>query len=215
VLRRKRTFDRTETLAGADKARARGHRKKAIALYRQVLDVHPDDLTVHGKIAPLLAGSGERSGALASFRAASAGHERAGFPDRALSVLSQAAELFPEEEPLWEDLVRIQLARGRRADAVAALARGGARLLALRSTAAAERVLRRAGGIEPWHPGATRLLARTFAAAGRRADALRLLDGLAVRTLGVERRRARGLALRLAPTPLNLWRWLRAVLTGR
>ena len=215
MRRRNRPFDRTETLAMADRARARGRRKKAIILYRSVLAAHPDDLTVHGKIAPLLAAAGERREALASFQRASAGHEKAGFPARALSVIAQAAEVFPEEEPLWDALTRLQLARGTRADAVEALATGGARLMARRDPGTAERVLRRAGRLEPWHPRTTLLLARALAATGRGDDAQRLLGGLAERKRGKERRAARRLAFRLSPSPGNLWRWLRAVVSGR
>jgi Tfp pilus assembly protein PilF len=206
---RSKPFDRTATVIAADRARARGRRKKAIALYREVLAAKPDDATVHGKVAPLLAASGEREQALASFRAAASAHLAAGFTDRALAVLAQATEAYPEEEPFWEDVARLQVARGRRADAVAALSRGGARLVARKSYGAAERVLRRAGQLEPWHPETTFALARALAGGGRRADAVRLLDGLAARSTGRPRAAARRLALRLAPGARTLWHWLR------
>ncbi|BDG03714.1 tetratricopeptide repeat protein [Anaeromyxobacter oryzae] len=202
-------FDRTETVIAADRARASGRRRKAIALYRAVLQARPDDATVHGKLAPLLAASGERASALASFRAAVSGHLAAGFTDRALAVLAQATEAYPDEEPLWEDVARLQVSRGRRADAVAALSRGGARLVARKAHASAERVLRRAGQLEPWHAETTLTLARALAGTGRRGDAIRLLDGLAERSGGRTRSAARRLAVRLVPGPRTLWRWLR------
>lgn len=210
MLRRAAAFDCTEVLAAADCARVRGRRRKAVALYRQVLAVLPEDLAVHGKLAPLLAAGGEREAALASFRKAAAGHERSGFVDRALSVLGQAAERFPEEEPLWEEQARLHLSRGRRASAVAALTRGGSGCLARRQLAQAERLLGRAATLEPWHPETTVLLARVKVRAGRRDEALALLDALAARTGGRARARARRLAFRLSPTPVRLWRWLRA-----
>ncbi len=210
MLRRAAAFDRAEVLAAADRARVRGRRRKAVALYRQVLAVLPEDLAVHGKLAPLLAASGEREEALASFRKAAAGHERSGFVDRALSVLGQAADRFPEVESLWEELARLHLSRGRRASAVGALTRGGAGHLARRQLAKAERLLGRAAQLEPWHPEATLLLARVKSRAGRRDEALVLLDGLAARTGGRARARARRLAFRLSPTPMRLWRWMRA-----
>ena len=210
MLRRAATaFDRTALLAAADRARARGRRRKAVALYRKVLSVLPEDLAVHGKLAPLLAAGGERAAALSSFRKAAAGHERSGFADRAVSILGQAAERFPEEEPLWDELARLHLSRGRRASAVAALVRGGEGFLARRQLVQAERMLGRAGQLEPWHPEATLLLARAKGRAGAREEALRLLDTLAERTAGRVRARARRLAFRLAPTPRRLWRWLR------
>jgi Flp pilus assembly protein TadD len=200
---KKRPFDRTEALAAADRARSKGKHRAAVAGYRKVLEAHPDDHGVHGKLAPLLARDGDRAAALASFRCAAGGHLAAGFQDRALAVLTQAVEHFPDEEPVW-----IQLARGRRLDAVVALAKAGARLLGRGDVGAAERVLRRAGQIEPWHPEATLLLARALARGGRPTDAVRLLDGLATRTGGTQRAAARRLALRLAPGARTFWRWL-------
>lgn len=209
MFRRSAAFDRTEVLAAADRARVRGRRRKAVALYRKVLAVVPEDLTVHGKLAPLLAAGGEREAALASYRKAATGHERSGFADRALSVLGQAVDHFPEEERLWDEMSRLHLARGRRAEAVAALTRGGAGFLARRRLVEAERMLGRATQLEPWHPQATLLLARVLARAGRRDEALRLLDALAALTGGRVRAAARRLAFRLAPTPVRLWRWIR------
>lgn len=210
MFRRRRRFDRTELLAAAERARLRGRRRKAVALYREVLAVHPEDLAANGRVAPLLADCGEREAALESFRRAAAGHERAGFADRALSVLGQATDRFPEEEQLWDEVARLHLFRGRRADAAAALARGGAALLSRRALAPAERMLGRARGIEPWHPEASLLLARVLGRVGRAGEALQLLDGLAARAGGRTRARAHRAAFRLSPTPRRLWRWLLA-----
>jgi tetratricopeptide (TPR) repeat protein len=210
VRRRPAAFDRTEAMIAADRARARGRRRKAVALYRQVLAAHPEDLAAQGKLAPLLAAAGDREAALASFRDAAAGHERAGFADRALSLLLQATDRFPSEEPLWAEMARLHLSRGRRADAVAALTRGAAGFLSRRELAPAERMLGRATQLQPWHPEASLLLARVWGRAGRAGDALQLLDALAARTDGRPRARARRLAFRLSPTPLRLWRWIRA-----
>jgi tetratricopeptide (TPR) repeat protein len=211
LWRSKKPFHRTEALAAADRARARGRHKRAITGYREVLAVHPDDLSTHGKLAPLLARRGDRAGALASFRAASDGQVKAGFTDRALSLLAQAANAFPDEEPLWSDIARLHLARGRRADAVAALVRGGWRLLRSRRPDVGERIVRLSLQIEPWEPEAVLVLARLLARQGRRSDAVALLDALAPRVRGKNLATSRGLAMRLAPSPRRLWRWLRAV----
>ena len=145
---RKRPFDRTELLAAADRARARGRTKKAIAGYRKVLETVPGDLAVHAKIAPLLARTGQREASLASFRLPADGQEAAGFPDRGLSLVVQAAGFYPEELHLWEEIARLHLARARRADAVAALVAGGRRLFHLRALEVGAQVLRRAVEIE-------------------------------------------------------------------
>src|SRR5512138_365063 len=101
-------FERTQKVIAADQARTKGKRKKAIALYREVLEHHPDDLGVQGKLAALLAADGDRAGAVARFRSAAEGHLRAGFTDRAISVLAQATEAFPDEEPLWVQFAALQ-----------------------------------------------------------------------------------------------------------
>ncbi|HSN92432.1 MAG TPA: tetratricopeptide repeat protein [Anaeromyxobacteraceae bacterium] len=213
--RKPKPFDRTATLALAEAARTSGRRKKAIALYRKVLEADPKDLTVHGKIAPLLAKAGKRDEALASFRAAWEGQFRAGFVDRALAVLRQAVDHFPQEIALWEEIARLHLQRGRRADAVAAMVEAGGRLWRSRQPLGAVKALRRALEIEPWHPEATMMLARALAKDGRIDDALSLLDALGTRVRGRILRRSRRLAFFLSPTPARLWRWLRSALGGR
>ncbi len=205
-----RPFDRTEELAAADVARARGRRNQAIAGYRRVLEAHPEDLTVHAKIAPLLAASGDRAGSLTSFRTAADGQAKAGFHERALSLFIQAAEHYPDEEPLWPEIARLHLQRGRRAEAVAVLTQAGWRLHLARKHAPAERVLKLALQFEPYDADAIAILARTVRAAGRRDEAIRLLEDLSLRLRGRRLAAVRGLMFRLHPTFPGLWSWLRA-----
>jgi len=212
---RRKKPDRDELVAAADRARIRGRTRKAIAGYRKALQLAPGDAAVHARIAPLLARAGRREEALASFRAAAAAQVRAGFDDRGLSLLVQAADAFPDEVGLWEEIARMHLARSRRADAFAALLAGGRRLDGLRAFERARLVLRRALEIEPWQPEATRLLARALAKGRRRVEALELLDGLDARARGTARRRARWMAFRISPTPRRLWRSIQAARGGR
>jgi len=209
----KRRFDRAEVLAAADVARARGRRRKAIAGYRRLLEENPSDLTVHARIAPLLAGSGDREAALQSFRTAADGQAKAGFHERALSLFLQAAEHYPDEESLWPEIARLHLQRGRRAEAVAALLNGGWRLYRARRHDVAERVLRLALQFEPHDADVVAILARTLNAAGRREEAVGLLLGLAERTRGRRRAAVRGILFRVQPTFGHLGAWLRALLT--
>lgn len=205
-----RPFDRREVLAAADEARAGGRRRKAIAGYRRVLEQHPQDLTVHARIAPLLAASGDRAGALQSFRTAAEGQSKAGYHERSLSLLIQAAEHYPDEEPLWPEIARLHLQRGRRAEAVAAIIGGGWRLHLARQYSVAERVLRLALELDPGDADAVAILARTLGKSGRRPEAIRLLEGLASRADGRRLTAVRGMLFRLAPTPGRLLGWLRA-----
>ena len=200
--------DRTELLAQAEKSRTRGRRKRAITLYRELLKQDPGDLTVHGRVAPLLAAEGLHDEAMASFRTAASGHAAAGFADRGIAVLRQAAELFPEDEPLWTELVSLHLQRGRRGDAVAVLLDGGERLLSGRFRPIGAKLLRRALELEPWNVKGTLLLARTLSKERRGGEAVALLEGLARRVGGKAQRQALGLAFRTSPSPARLWRWL-------
>jgi tetratricopeptide (TPR) repeat protein len=209
---KRRPFDRREVLAEADHARASGRRRQAIAGYRRVLEQHPQDLTVHARIAPLLAASGDRAGALASFRIAAEGQSKAGFHERSLSLLIQAVEHFPDEEPLWPEIARLHLQRGRRAEAVAALTGGGWRLHLAREYRVAERVLRLALEIDPGDADTVALLARTLRRSGRRAEAIQLLEELAAREEGGRRAAVQRLLFWAQPTPRRLWEWLRSSL---
>jgi tetratricopeptide (TPR) repeat protein len=206
---RRKPYSRTETLAAADKARATGRARKAVALYRKVLANDPSDATVHGKIAPLLAQiRKERGAALASFELAAQGHLKAGFSDRALAMTVQAASYFPEEASLWEEIARLHMIRARRADAVNALIDGGNAIGRTRFRAGGLRLLRKALEIEPWHLQATLALARLLAKEQEREEALALLEDLSERVRGKGRRRVRRAVLRLSFTPVNLWRWI-------
>jgi tetratricopeptide (TPR) repeat protein len=211
----KRSFNRTEALAAADVARSRGKRKQAIAGYRRLLEANPQDLTVHAKIAPLLVASGDRDAALASFRTAADGQAKAGFHERALSLFIQAVEHYPDEESIWPDIARLHLQRGRRAEAVAALTQIGWRLHLARNHKAAERAIRLGLQFEPYDADATAILARTIRAAGRRDEAVQLLELLAARTRGRRQRAVQGLIFRLHPTFGHLGAWLVAAFRRR
>lgn len=212
MLWRRKSADRYELVAAADRARAKGRTRKAIAGYLEALAVAPGDLGIHAKLAPLLAREGRKEEALASFGLCAEGHLKAGFVERALSVRGQAATFYPAEYELWEEIARLHLLQQHPADAFAALYAGGRRLAGSRDWGVAVRVLERALQISPWQPAASVLLARALARCRRRGDALDLLDEIDPRLTAAERRRARLLALRLSPTPRRLFRWIGALL---
>ncbi len=207
---RKKPYDRTQTLAQAEKARGQGRTDKAIKLYRAVLAKEPNDAVVHGKIAPLLARRKKLRGeALASFRLAAQGQLKAGFTDRAIALYVQAAALFPLETELWEEIARLDQVRGRRADAIDALMEGAGHLGKTKPTRPeAARLLRKALEMEPWHLEATLRLARRLAKDREKEEALALLEDIAGRVRGRGRRRVRRAIFRISPNPANAWRWL-------
>jgi tetratricopeptide (TPR) repeat protein len=208
VARRQKGFDRVAALARADQHRQAGRVEEAIAGYREILRWRPDDKVARARLAPLLARSGEREAGLAEFRRLAAEQKKAGFPARAIALLKQAADRWPDEISLVEEAAALELARGRRADAVQALLQAGARLVETPQRPEGTKLVRRALELQPWHVEGTLLYARIVVLDRRRRDAGRLLDGLAARTLGEARRRAVVAAAKLAPSPRRLVRWL-------
>jgi thioredoxin-like negative regulator of GroEL len=208
ALFRKKPRTRTEILAAADHARARGRVKKAVAGYREALASDPEDPSVNVKLAPLLARLGDAEGGAACFRTAARRHLSQGFTDRAAAVNTTATQTFPLDAGFRLELARLNVVRGRRADAVGALVDGGRAQARARRGEVAVRLLRQALELEPWHAATILTLAPLLARGGAADEARRLLDGLDGRLPRGERRRARWVAFRLWPGPRTLWRWI-------
>lgn len=209
LFSRKKPRTRSEILEAADRARARGRVKRAVEGYREALRTEPEDPSVNVKLGPLLARLGDAAGGAACFRTASRRHLAMGFTDRAAAVNVAASSVFPLDTGFRLEIARLNVLRGRRADATSTLVDGGRALARAGQAKAASSLLGRALELEPWHPGAVEAIAPLLARAGNRAEARRLLDGLAARVAGAERRRARWIAFRLWPGPRTFWRWLR------
>jgi Tfp pilus assembly protein PilF len=204
--RKQRT--RAEIVAAADAARSRGRVKKAVAGYREALAADPSDPAVNVKLAPLLARLGDREGGTGCFRVAAKTHLDAGFVDRAAGVNLAATAVFPLDAGFRLELARLNVLRGRKADAVAGLVEGGRALVRARRPDAGASLLRRALEVEPWHEEAVLALAPALARCGDAAQARALVAGLEARVRGPARRRVRWVAFRLSPGPRTFWRWL-------
>jgi tetratricopeptide (TPR) repeat protein len=207
-------LDRRQILDEADRARSKGRTGKALKRYRQLLDMDPNDATIHAKIAPLLARRHQLGDAQKSFAYAAADLVSKGFFDRALGLYREAVRWIPRDAAMWESMGELHARRGRRADAIDALLSGATQLDRRRDRPFAIRLLRRALQLDHGHIEATLALAGQVSRDGNRAEALALLESLVPRVAGRALRRVRGALLRLSFTPRNLWRWLRAVLRG-
>lgn len=206
---RRKPKTQKELVALGDQARGRGKVKKAIAKYQAALALGPDDPAIHGKLAPLLARSQQADAAMKSFQAAAEGQLAKGFTDRAIAVWAQAAQSFPRQVRVWQEMARLHGGRGRRADAVKALleGRGHLRKKAFRREALV--LLRQALELEPGHVEVRIDLARQLGKLGQREEALatlRPLEGTAGKLL----RRVRRAQFQISPSVRTLWRWLRA-----
>jgi tetratricopeptide (TPR) repeat protein len=208
-------IDRVKLMRRAATARAKGKHKKAIALYRQVLEREPDDPALHKKLAPLYAKTKRAPEALVSYQVAAEGLVRQGFSDQAIGLLRGAAGQLPTEVVLWQSVAELELQRGRRVDAVAVLVEGRGHLRKRKQRLLAIALLADARKINPSDFGVSYDLACLLAKTGRAVMAARLLDELAARTDRKWLARVRGRQLRLSPGPGTLGRYLRALALRR
>ena len=208
---RPRSYDRKRVLAKASRARQRGKRKKAIELYRKVLADEPENFDLHRRLGPLLAETRKRKEALIHFGQAAKGLAARGFPDKAVGMCREAVGFYPTESVIWEAIADLQLHRQRRADAFGALLEGRAHMRGRRLRGKAIRLLQRACVIEPDEADPQIDLAKLLARSRQRPKACAILDRLAGRATGRDRRRALGARFRISPTPFGLLRWARAL----
>ncbi len=206
----KKPRTRSEVVAAADRARSRGKVRKAVAGYQQALASDPTDPSINVKLGPLLARLGDPVGGARCFRIAAKRHFEAGFVDRAAGVTLTATGVFPLDAGFRLELARLNVARGRRQDAVAALLDGGRRQAKARRPDAAASLLGKALEIEPWHLDTCLALVPVLARNGHAASAREFLDGLERRNRGPALRRVRWVAFRVSPGLGTFWRWLRA-----
>ncbi|MFP2903481.1 tetratricopeptide repeat protein [Pyxidicoccus sp. 3LFB2] len=205
---------RSELIVAADRARARGHLRRAIAGYRKALELEPKDPAVLGKLAPLLARTNEAEASLKSFQEAAQVHLDKGFADKALAVYTQAAETFPTQVGLWQQVSQMHLERGRQADAVRVLLRGRFSLRRRKERAAAIVLLKDLLRLEPTLFAPRLDLARLLARQKQPEEALALLEPM-LHLTGAQLRQVRWTLLCITPGPGTGWRWLRAALLGR
>jgi tetratricopeptide (TPR) repeat protein len=204
----KKTYDRANALATADKARARGRARKAVRWYREILSHDDADLAVHARLAPLLAKLRKWDDAKKSFDKAAKGFLTQGFAPKAIAVWTVAAQTFPEQVEYWERIANLQAQLGKRADAVLALLQGRSMLTKKRQRPLAALLLRQVLELQPGHIEASLDLADLLRRDGVRDEAKRLLNSLLVRVgKGRLRRRVRFAQLRLEPSLRGALNW--------
>jgi len=207
---RTRQYDRTRILDAAAHARARKKRKRAIALYRQLLAVERNNAELHARIAPLLAETGQHFDAWVSFRTAARACLREGRGDKALAVYREAAGHLPREIQVWQAIARLEVKRGKQRDAVETLLEGACQFRSRRHWPEAVHLLRRAHEIAPWDLEAVSELARLLSKSDQSFEARRFLEGLEARTSGERLRRVYAAQFRLDGDLRYAWMWLRA-----
>jgi tetratricopeptide (TPR) repeat protein len=212
-----RPYDRRKFLDQAAKAtrgRSRRKRRRAIALYREVLQREPDDPDLHRKLAELLAKDGELQAAKSSYRLACDGYSKRGFSDRTIGVLRDAVRRIPREVDFWLELARLEFERGRRIDSVTVLREGRRRFRHRKGRPEALKLLTAASKIAPSDLDIGLDFALQLKRAGMKRGAVRVLDRLPVQNRNALRR-VRGRQLRVDFRVGTAIRYLRALVQGR
>jgi tetratricopeptide (TPR) repeat protein len=214
ILGHKASYDRNRLLDGAARARGRGRLKKAVELYRQVLEVEPRNAELHRKVAPLLARTKRPDESLKSYTTAAEALIRDGFIERAIGVYREAVQHLPPQRELFMALSDLELERGRKPDAIGVLLEGRKKFRSRRNRSEAIGLLFRVRKLDPHHLDATLDLAIVLAKSGNRDHALRLLDAQAARQRGPALCRVRARIFRLTPGFRTGWRFIRALVRG-
>jgi tetratricopeptide (TPR) repeat protein len=206
--------DRTRLLDEANRARARGRHRRAIALLRQVLEQVPGDADVAVRLAELLAAEGQHFEAWNLFRAAGRALLRERRAARSLAVFRNATRCLPFEFETWRITAELERKLGRDEDAELTLREARRQFRSRFDQAQAIEALRMIREIAPWDPEIVLDLARLYARTDQSGRALRLLEALAARSEGARLRRVRFAQWQVSRSFGHLRLWLRTVLTG-
>lgn len=206
-------YDRTKLLRAAAKAQEKKQRRKAIALYRQVITMETSNAELHARLAPLLAKTRQRFDALLNFREAASCYMRESKTPEAIGVYREAVTLLPREPDLWVSLARLLRQHRTPRESVDTLLAARKHFKGKRYRAEAIYLLRQAREIEAWDLEVVLDLVGLLAKSRQREEAMALLAGLRSRIRGTGLRPVCKLRFKLSPTPANLWRWLRASLS--
>lgn len=202
--------DRRDVLARAQKAQGKNNRKKAIALFREALQLDDDDPETHLRLAHLLAKSKEPGPAYASYRAAADGFVARGFIDKAIAAYKSATEAAPDFEEAWERLSELNLERERPAEAITALETGRRRYKRAYDRPRAIRLLYRLRQLQPERISVAADLVKTLKQERRKDEAKAIvMELIQTRPPGRGRRKVRWLQLSLGFSPRVLWWWIR------
>lgn len=211
VLRKKRSYDRLRVMEAAERARVRKKRRKAIALYRWVLAVEPNNVDLHAKLAPLLAQTGQNFDAWRSYRVTASAALRERRDDKALAIYRDAAIYLPHEIHAWQRLAHLLAKQGEKEEAIGVLLEGSRQFQTPFLRSEAVHLLRRARLIDPWNFDVVFELAQHLGRSGQYEEARLLFEGLAPRAGGHRLRRVRAAQVRLDKNPAAAWRWFRSI----
>jgi tetratricopeptide (TPR) repeat protein len=155
-----------------------GFVSKAIAIYKKIAKLAPEEIKPLERLAELYTQQGVMSEARPLYLHLAEVHLKAGRHQQAVALLRTLLEAEPDNLRVQTRLADLYHAIGQDKEAVEAYLRVAQRLLDRNEPSEAERFTASALKIDPHHAGALTLKARAMAAMGQGADAVALLESL-------------------------------------
>ena len=155
-----------------------GFLAKAIAIYKKVAKLAPEDTKPLEKLADLYVQSGILSEARPLFLQLAEAHLKAGRREPAAALLRKLLEAEPDNLRVQMRLAEVQLAMGQKEDAAATLLTCAERQLEHRDPEEALKLVTRALELAPNSIPARMVKAHALSASGKQAEAAQLLESL-------------------------------------
>lgn len=153
-----------------------GFLTKAIAIYKKIAKLAPEEMKPLERLAELYVQQGVLSEARPIFLQLAEGHLKAGRREPAAALLRKLLEAEPDNLRVQLRLAEVQLAMGQNQDAAHTLLVCAERQLLNRDPEEAVKLCERAVKLAPENLLARLLMARALSAAGRRNEAAELLE---------------------------------------
>jgi tetratricopeptide (TPR) repeat protein len=155
-----------------------GFLTKAIAIYKKIAKLAPEEMKPLERLAELYVQQGVLSEARPIFLQLAEGHLKAGRREPAAALLRKLLEAEPDNLRVQLRLAEVQLAMGQNQDAAHTLLVCAERQLVNRDPEEAVKLCERAVKLAPENLLARLLMARALSAAGRRGEAAELLESV-------------------------------------
>jgi tetratricopeptide (TPR) repeat protein len=155
-----------------------GFLTKAIAIYKKIAKLAPEEMKPLERLAELYVQQGVLSEARPIFLQLAEGHLKAGRREPAAALLRKLLEAEPDNLRVQLRLAEVQLAMGQNQDAAHTLLVCAERQLVNRDPEEAVKLCERAVKLAPENLLARLLMARALSAAGRRNEAAELLESV-------------------------------------
>ncbi len=149
---------------------------KAIAIYKKIAKLAPEESKALEKLAELYVQQGVMSEARPLYLQLAEVHLKAGRNPEAVTLLRKLLEAEPDNLRVQLRLGELYLKMNRSAEAAGTFLGAAQRLFDNKEYPQAENLAEKALKLDPKHTGALALRARALAALGKRADAAKLLE---------------------------------------